>query len=57
MVLKYYMNHSLFLFCVISSRGRQEILKCAVAAYFRFCLHISTNTFDPSEKTDVSFFE
>ena len=48
-VLKVYRNHNLFLFCVISSKGRQKILKCAADAYFGVCLHIFTNSFDTSE--------
>ena len=42
-------SNNLFLFCVIPSRGRQKILKCAADAYFRVCLYIFTNSFDPIE--------
>ena len=49
---------SLFFFYVISSRGRQKILKCAADAYFRVCLYIFADNFDPSEtkNCEVSAF-
>ena len=49
LVLKCYRNHNLFLFCVMSNRGRQKMLKCAADAYFGVYLYIFTNSFDPSE--------
>ena len=48
-VLKCYRNHNLFLFCFISSRGRQKMLKFAADAYFGVCLCIFAYSFDPLE--------
>jgi hypothetical protein len=43
-MLKYSRNNNLFLFCVISSRGRQKSRKSTKDAHLRVCLHIFTNS-------------
>lgn len=43
-ILKYCRNSILFLFCVISSRGRQRTTKCTADAHFGACLYKFINS-------------
>ena len=52
-MLKYYRNPNLFLICVISSKERQKTPKGTAYVHFKACLHIFTNSFNPS-RTVVS---